>query len=195
MRLENSFEVPASKQAAWELLMDVPRVVPCMPGATLTETVGEGHWKAEMAVKLGPISLSFDTDVTREQADEAASQVTLSAKAREKRGRGGAQAQIQSSLADTEGGTRVDIVTELTLSGAVAQYGRGIVQDVSGQLVDRFADCLKAQLAAETPAQAAAAVAETQKPVHGLRLGLAAIGRSIGRFFGRLVGRKPQSRN
>jgi carbon monoxide dehydrogenase subunit G len=166
-----------------------------MPGAQLKETVSDSEWRADMNVKLGPIALTFDTDVVREGADETGSSVTLSAKAREKRGRGGAQAQIQSSLSEIEGGTRIDIVTELTLSGAVAQYGRGIVQDVSGQLVDRFADCLKAQLAAETPAQAAAAVAETQKPVHGLRLGLAAIGRSIGRFFGRLVGRKPQSRN
>jgi carbon monoxide dehydrogenase subunit G len=183
MRLENSFEVPAPKQAAWKLLMDIPRVVPCMPGATLRETVSDSQWKADMSVKLGPIALSFDTDVTREHVDEAGSSVTLGAKAREKRGRGGAQAQIQSSLAETGGGTRVDIVTELTLSGPVAQYGRGIVQDVSQQLVGKFADCLKAQLAAETPEQAAAAIAETAKPVHGLRLGLGAVWRSILRFF------------
>jgi carbon monoxide dehydrogenase subunit G len=189
MKLENSFEVPASEQAAWELMMDVPRVVPCMPGAELTETVSEDAWKANMNVKLGPIALTFATDVTREAVDEAGRSVTLGAKARETRGRGGAQAKIQSSLTQVDGGTRIDIVTDLTLSGAVAQYGRGIVQDVSAQLVSRFADCLQAQLVA-TPEEATKAVAEQAKPVGGLSLGVGAIFRSVGRFFGRLFGRK-----
>jgi uncharacterized protein len=193
VRLENSFDVPASRRAAWELLTDVPRVVPCMPGAELKETVSDNHWKADMGVKLGPIALSFDTDVTQESVDEAAGTVTLNAKAREKRGRGGAQAAIQSSLTEIDGGTRVDIITDLTLSGAVAQYGRGIVQDVSQQLVGKFADCLRAQLAAETPAEAAAAVATASKPVSGLSLGLTAVWHSITGFFGRLFGRGPAS--
>jgi hypothetical protein len=192
VRLENSFEVPAPRKAAWDLLMDVPRVVPCMPGAELEETVGEDAWKAKLSVKLGPISLTFATDVTRQAADEAVGQVTLNAKARELRGRGGAQAAIQSSLTEIEGGTRIDIVTDLTLSGPVAQYGRGIVQDVSGQLVDRFADCLKAQLVAP-PEVAAAAVAEQARPVSGLSLGFAAVGRSLRRLLARLLGRQPKS--
>jgi hypothetical protein len=148
-----------------------------------------------MNVKLGPIALTFATDITREAADESGSSVTLNAKAREKRGRGGAQAAIQSSLTEIPDGTRVDIVTDLTLSGAVAQYGRGIVQDVSGQLVARFADCLKAQLAAAAPeaeaeaaVEAAAAQEKAAKPVSGLSLGIGAMGRSIGRFFKRLFG-------
>lgn len=193
MRLENSFEVAAPHRAAWELLLDVPRVVPCMPGAELEETVSDSAWKAKLAVKLGPISLAFATDVTMEEANEETGTVTLSAKARELRGRGGAQAQIASTLSEAGGGTRVDIVTDLTLSGEVAQYGRGIVQDVSSQLVARFADCLQAQLAASTPEEAAAAVAEQAKPVSGLSLGLGALGRAIARFFGRLFGRGPKS--
>lgn len=192
MRLENSFDVPAPRKAAWDLLMDVPRVVPCMPGAELEETVSDSAWKAKLSVKLGPIALTFATDVAREAADEAVGQVTLDARARELRGRGGAQARIQSSLTEIEGGTRIDIVTDLTLSGAVAQYGRGIVQDVSLQLVGRFADCLKAQLVA-TPEEAAAAVAEQAKPVSGLSLGLGALGRAIARLLARLLGRRPQS--
>lgn len=192
MRLENSFDVPAPRKAAWDLLMDVPRVVPCMPGAELEETVSDSAWKAKLSVKLGPIALTFATDVAREAADEAVGQVILEARARELRGRGGAQARIQSSLTEIEGGTRIDIVTDLTLSGAVAQYGRGIVQDVSLQLVGRFADCLKAQLVA-TPEEAAAAVAEQAKPVSGLSLGLGALGRAIARLLARLLGRRPQS--
>jgi len=170
MRIESSFEVPADRTTVWNLLMDVPRVIPCMPGAELVEAVDESTWKAKMAVKLGPISLSFATDVHREEADEEAGQVRLSAKAREVRGRGAAQAAIESSLAAIDGGTRVGVATELNLSGAVAQYGRGIVQDVTAQLVEQFAACLASQLTASTPAEAAAAVEAQARPVGGIGL-------------------------
>jgi len=184
MKLENSFEVPAPPEEAWALLMDVPRIIPCMPGAKLDETVDDENWKATMAVKLGPISLSFATDVKREEADDAARRAKLSARAKESRGRGSAQATIESTLTAQNGGTRVDIVTDLALSGAVAQYGRGIVADVSSQLVTKFADCLKAQLAA-SPEEARAAVEQQSAPVGGLRLGLGALWRSLGRIFHR----------
>jgi carbon monoxide dehydrogenase subunit G len=185
LRLENSFEVPAPPDAAWHLLLDVPRVVPCMPGAELTEVVDDSNWKAKVAVKLGPVSLTFGTDVKLVEADEAARKVTLSADGRELRGRGAARATVESSLASVSGGTRVDIVTDLRLTGPAAQYGRGLVADVSSQLIDRFADCLKAQLDTAEPARADEAVAEAAKPVGGLRVGLAAIWRSIRRLFSR----------
>lgn len=188
MQLENSFEVPASSQAAWELLMDVPRVIPCMPGAELTEVVDESTWKATMSVKLGPISLRFATDIRRESVDEGAQRVRLAANAREQRGRGAAQATIESSLASLDGGTRVDVVTELALSGPVAQYGRGMVQDVASQLVGSFADCLKRQLAAP-PEEAAAAVAAQARPIGGLRLAFGALARALARPFRRLYAR------
>jgi uncharacterized protein len=184
VKIENSFEVPAAPEVAWELLMDVPRVVPCMPGAELTETVDDVNWKAKMSVKLGPISLTFATDVHREEADEVARRAILSARAREAKGRGAAQATIESSLSSVNGGTRVDIVTDLMLSGTVAQYGRGMVESMSSQLVASFADCLKAQIAAE-PQAAEAAVARQSKPVSGLRLGLRALGRSLARILRR----------
>ena len=188
MKLENSFEVPADPAAAWSLLLDMPRVIPCMPGAELTEVVDDSNWKGKMSVKLGPISLSFATDVALVEADEAARRVRLSAKARETRGRGSGQATIESTLSPLEQGTRIDIATDLTLAGALAQYGRGLVEDVSKELVGRFADCLSSQLTA-TPEQAEAAAAAPVKPVGGLGLGLRAVGRSIGRFFRRLFGR------
>jgi hypothetical protein len=187
VRLENSFEVAASPETAWALLLDVPRVIPCMPGATLDEVVDESKWKATMQVKLGPIGLTFATDVTREEADEAAKRVRLGAIARETRNRGSAQATVESTLTLTNGGTRVDIVTDLTLSGSVAQYGRGLIQDISSQLVTRFAECLQTQLAA-TPAEAAVATAAQAKPISGLRLFVGALGRAIGRIFKRRRG-------
>jgi carbon monoxide dehydrogenase subunit G len=184
VKLENSFEVPAPPKQAWELLIDVPRIVPCMPGATLDEAVDDTSWKATMAVKLGAISLSFRTDVKLVEADDLAGRAKLSAKAREARGRGNASATIESSLTPAGGGTRVDIVTDLQLAGAVAQYGRGLVQDVSSQLVTQFANCLKAQLTA-SPEAAAAAVEAQARPVQGLRLGLGALWRALARLFRR----------
>ena len=129
--------------------------------------------------------LSFKTDVKREESDEAARRAKLSTRAREARGRGNASATIESSLTPQNGGTKVDIVTDLQLAGPVAQYGRGLVQDVSSQLVGQFADCLKKQLAAASPEEAAAAVAEQSRPVGGLRLGLGALWRSLGHPFRR----------
>jgi carbon monoxide dehydrogenase subunit G len=203
VRLENSFEVPATPEQAWELLNDVPRVVPCMPGAELTEVVGDNEWKATMHVKLGPIALQFGTDVTRQAADEAARTTTLQAKARELKGRGGATAIIESSLEPVGSGTKVTIVTDLSLQGAVAQYGRGVVADVSNQLVKRFADCLAEQLqggsapaaapasgdgaASAAPNEPASAPAAPRpvEPVGGLGLVLRAVFRPLLRLFGR----------
>jgi uncharacterized protein len=179
MQLENSFEVAASRETAWNLLMDVPRVVPCMPGAQLTETVDDSNWKAKVSVKLGPIALQFAADVSRTEVDAADNRVVLTTNARELRGRGGAQATIASKL--TELGpaqTRVDVHTELALSGSVAQYGRGIVHDVAGQMVGKFADCLQKQLVGSEE-EAQAAVEQASKPVSGLRLGGEAVTRAV----------------
>jgi uncharacterized protein len=168
-------------------------VIPCMPGTELTETVDDANWKAEMTVKLGPIGLQFATDVKREQADEAAHRAVLSARAREMRGRGGGQATIESWLTAVDGGTHVDIVTELALSGPVAQYGRGMVEDVSTQLVRQFADCLAAQLAPAEEGAPAGAEAEAArgpaapkpKPLSGLRLFFGVLGARLRRLFRR----------
>jgi carbon monoxide dehydrogenase subunit G len=197
MRIENSFEVPGPPERAWELLMDVPRVIPCLPGAELTETVDESTWKAKMTVKVGPMTFAFATDVTRTEADADARRATLSAKARELRGRGGGQATIESSLAPVDGGTRVDIVTDLSLSGPVAQYGRGLVEDVASQLVGRFAQCLESELTSpaaeearqETEAETAAATATPAEPVSGLALGANAARRAVARTLRRLADR------
>jgi uncharacterized protein len=178
VKLENSFEVGAPPEKAWDLLMDVPRIVPCMPGATLDEVVDENSWKATMQVKLGPIALTFATDVERKEADEAARRVVLGANARETRNRGRASATIESSLAAVNGGTRVDLVTDLSLSGTVAQYGRGMIEDISSQMVTSFAQCLEAQLG-ESTEEAEQAVAAQAKPISGLSLFFGSLWRRI----------------
>ncbi|HST43230.1 MAG TPA: SRPBCC family protein, partial [Conexibacter sp.] len=149
MQLTNAFEIDAPLQQTWQLLVDVPRVVPCMPGAELVEAVGDDRWRARLKVKLGPMAMTFDADVQREQQDDEARRVRLATRAREVRGRGDARATIESTATATaDGGTRVEIVTDVALSGRVAQFGRGVIQDVANQLVERFTDGLRAQLAA-----------------------------------------------
>lgn len=190
MRLENRFRVPVAADVAWTVLNDVPRVIPCMPGAQLDEVVAEGAWKVTVHVKLGPIALQFRTDIERVEADEAGRRVVLLAKAQEARGRGGAEARIESSLADVEGGAEVTIVTDLELQGTVAQYGRGgIVADVSAQLTRQFAECVAAEVVAgETPASAGArAEAPAVAPIGGVRLTLVALRRRLAA----LVQRRP----
>jgi carbon monoxide dehydrogenase subunit G len=198
MRLENEFDVAAPAEAAWDLLLDVPRVVPCMPGAELVETVDETTWKARMRVKLGPIQLSFLASIHQEDRDDAAHSVRLAADAREERGRGAARATIDSSLAAADGGTHVMVVTELSLTGAVAQYARGMVQGVAAQLLESFAQCLERELTpapAAGPATNGGAPAETQapaqqpqqpvKPVSGLSMGFRALWRAFTGLFKR----------
>jgi carbon monoxide dehydrogenase subunit G len=210
VKLDNSFLVPASKDVAWETLLDVPSMVSCMPGAELVGQTGESTWKTNMKVKFGPIGLNFATDVTQEEADAEAGRVLLKAKARETKGRGGAQATIVSTLTEVEGGTRVDISTDVQLSGPVAQYGRGLVQDVSNELVGQFAENMRAQIDVAEPAAAApatgsmngspGAVAEAPaapapaaprpapapaKPVSGLRLGLKVLRATLARLLRR----------
>jgi len=189
VRLENTFEVAAPPERAWALLNDVPRVVPCMPGAELVETVDANTWKGRVHVKLGPVALQFDTDVVREEEDAATRRVVLSTKAREARGRGAAQARIESSLSDSAGRTKVDIVTELSLQGAVAQYGRGIVPEVAAQLTKQFADNVAALLERQPPpagdSQPAPASEQPVQAIGGVRLGLRALSSWLAHLFGR----------
>ena len=152
------FEVPESREAVWKLLNDVPRVVPCIPGATLTHADGNEEWQAEFPITLGPVAMVFDAKITREVANELDGVVRLAVKAREKNGRGAANADVESRLEDDGGATRVTVSTNLRLQGTVARVGRSeIVEDVSRQMTDSFASCLKAKLAQGDAASTTAA--------------------------------------
>jgi carbon monoxide dehydrogenase subunit G len=186
MQLENRFDVPASPDAAWTLLNDVPAVLPCMPGAELVEVVDGDTWKAKLQVRLGPISLQFLADLSRERSDQER-QAVIAVDAREARGRGNARATITSTVEDATGGSRVSIVTELALRGPLAQYGRPIVAPVAEQLTEQFAACISKKLTA-TPSEHAedpepqqpAPASAGSKPL-GLRFLLGAVWRSITR--------------
>jgi carbon monoxide dehydrogenase subunit G len=178
VRIENVFDVPAAAETAWALLADVPRVVPCMPGAQLERVVDESTWEVLQQVKLGPISLQFRSEVRQTELDEAHRRAVLSVNAKEVRGRGGAEATIESRLDPAGSGTRVTVVTELSLKGTVAQYGRPVVGSVAEELTRQFASCLASVLEAEGPPPPPIEV----KPVGGLRL-------LVRTFWHRLFGR------
>jgi len=148
VKIENGFEVPVPPDQAWALLTDVARVAPCMPGATLTEAVDADTYRGELAVKLGPVGMTFLGEMRFVERDPEAGLARAEAGAREARNRGSADAVIEFRLAPAGEGTRVDIVTDLTLSGQAAQYGRsaGVVSKVSGFMIGRFAECLRKRL-------------------------------------------------
>jgi uncharacterized protein len=191
MLIENSFEVPAPIDRVWTYLLDVGKVVPCMPGAKLTETIDDANWKGSVTVKLGPVSLAFAGKVTMEERDETSHRAVLKASGMEQRGKGAATATITSTLQPTPAGTSVHIVQDLKVSGQAAQFSRGMMQDVSNKLTQEFADCLKANMEAEQQAEDGGEPEPlvTARPVGGIRLGLGALGRAIVRFFSRLFGR------
>ena len=158
MKLENEFTVPASLAEAWSLMLDVERVAPCLPGATIEPGGGEGgEYQGSMTIKLGPITARYKGTVKIEQADEAAHRVALRAQAKDARGQGTAAATITSSLAATDDGTRVKVETDMRITGPAAQFGRGVMQDVSAKLMGQFADCLASLLSPEPAAPEAAA--------------------------------------
>ena len=154
MEINNSFEVPLLPPDAWKVLMDIPRIAPCMPGAELTGVVDKDTYNGKVAVKLGPVALTFAGQVKFTDIDEAAHKARVKAQGKDSKGRGGANANVDFHLEPTAAGSRVIVKTDLTLSGAVAQYGRasGLIQDVAQQLIGQFATCLKAQLAAQAAA-------------------------------------------
>jgi carbon monoxide dehydrogenase subunit G len=193
MLIENSFDVSAPIDHVWSYLQDIEKVVPCMPGAELTETIDESNWKGKVTIKLGPVSMAFAGKVTMEDLDEAGHRAVLKASGMEQRGKGAASATITSTLEQTPEGTRVQIVQDLKVSGQAAQFSRGMMQDVSNKLTQQFADCLQENMQAEEQAGPGAEPVPmvTAKPVRGIRLGLGALWQAVVRFFARLFGRSP----
>jgi carbon monoxide dehydrogenase subunit G len=153
MLIENSFEIPAPIDDVWSYLLDVEKVVPCMPGAELTEAIDGNNWKGKMAVKLGAVSLSFTGKVTIEERDEASHRIVIKGSGMEQRGKGAASATITSTMEQTGEVTMVKIVADVKVSGQAAQFGRGMMQDVSNKLTQQFADCLKESMEAEQQAR------------------------------------------
>jgi len=153
MQLEHSFTVPSTQAATWEAFSDVTAVAECFPGAEVTSADGD-QFEGACKVKLGPIALVYAGSGRFVERDEAAGRFVLEAKGKDKRGNGTAGANVVVTMASAGGGTKVDVVTDLQITGKPAQFGRGVIQDVSDKLLQQFVTCLETKLAA-TPEQPA----------------------------------------
>jgi len=156
MELTNEFRVGVPVDQAWAVLTDVERIAPCLPGAELQEIEGD-EYRGVVKVKVGPITAQYKGKATFVERDDDTHRAVLRAEGRDTRGAGNASATITASLAEDGDGTRVQVVTDLTVTGKVAQFGRGVLADVSAKLLDQFVESLEADvLSGPTPEPAAA---------------------------------------
>ena len=153
MELEHRFAVQAPPDETFELLLDLRRIAPCLPGAEITERLGDGRYAADMSVRIGPIRMTYRGEIAITEVDRVSRRSTMHAEARDIRGRGSVKADITMRLAGSESAAHVDVTTALTLTGRVAQMGRSVVQDAANELLDRFVENIAA-LAGEMQADA-----------------------------------------
>jgi carbon monoxide dehydrogenase subunit G len=146
VQLEHSFSVPVGVDHAWAVLLDIERIAPCMPGAAL-DTVDGDEFTGSVKVRLGPIGLTYQGRARFVEKDEGAHRAVIDAQGKDARGNGTAAATVTAVLHPQDSGTRVEVGTELTITGKPAQFGRGVMADVGNKLVGQFADCLAGKLA------------------------------------------------
>jgi|SRR5580704_8506452 carbon monoxide dehydrogenase subunit G len=202
MEFDSSFEIPLAPDQAWPVLMDVARIAPCMPGAELTEIIDAQNYKGKISVRLGPVALAFAGRIQLEDIDNTKHSARVKAQGSDAKGRGAANAAATFKVEPKNAGSIVLIHTDLMLSGAVAQYGRGVgmIQATAAQIIKQFADNLRAQLAQQSAAPAVSALTRAAeagtssssatatpaaaKPISGFSLMLRVILRQIAALFG-----------
>ena len=154
MQIENSFDVGAPPDKVYAFLLDVNRVVGCVPGAELSEVVDPNTFKGKVKIKVGPVTVAYAGTARITDRDAAARTATLEGEGRETTGPGNARAKAAMRVEESEAGSKVTVSTDFTVAGRVAQFGRGLMEDVSKSLVAQMAACIKSQL--ETAEQAPA---------------------------------------
>jgi carbon monoxide dehydrogenase subunit G len=163
VKLEHSFTVPVGVDEAWKILLDIERIGPCMPGASIDSVDGD-DFTGSVKVKLGAINLTYKGKASFVEKDEAAHRAVIDARGRDSRGNGTAAAKVTAVLTGDGGGTKVVVDTDLDVTGKVAQFGRGVMVDVGNKLIGQFADCLATTItagdgSADSAGEAAAAAA------------------------------------
>ena len=187
MLITNEFEVAEPVDQVWQFFQNIPQVAACLPGAQLTEDLGDDKYKGTVAVRMGPVRLQFAGTADITERDEAAKRLTVHASGADEKGRGQANMVVTATLARTNRGTtKVDVVQDLQLAGAAAQYGRGMISDVSAILMRDFAANIQGRIErlnlGESPEQIAAT---TAAPARGFTLGLRAAMLALTRVFRR----------
>ncbi len=203
IKIEKQFSVDASIDAVWAFLTDPHRVAACLPGASVTEQIDEQTYGGKMTVKVGPIATSYKGKITFERLDVGTHTAELTGRGQDVKGRGGADMRMTSQLTPTTGGTAVAVVSEVNVTGILAQMGRGMIQDVSDQLFETFTTNMRNELASApvtptasgpaAPAAEAAPSAPRPAPQQDEALDVVSLGaKAGGRALGRAV-RRPGS--
>ena len=159
MELEHQFTVPVPVDRAWEVLLDVEKIAPCMPGAVIDSVDGDS-FTGQVKVKVGPITVAYAGKASFLEKDATAHRAVVEAKGRETRGSGTAAATVTASMADEGGSARVTVVTDLAITGRPAQFGRGVLNDVGNKLIGQFADCVATTITTSGTDRPAATSAE-----------------------------------
>ncbi len=164
MKINNEFTVSAPIQQAWDTMLNLERIAPCLPGAAIQDEKDEGEYDGTMKVKIGPITANYKGTVKFEEVDEENHRAVLQATGRDARGQGTASATIVSTLQEESDGTKVSVETDMKLTGRAAQFGRGIAQDVATKMLGQFASCLEEEITGGPEAGAAAAEGAAAEP-------------------------------
>jgi uncharacterized protein len=175
VKIEDSFRVEVPVEEAWKVLLDLERIAPCLPGAQLTEVEGD-EYRGTVKIKVGPITAQYKGVAKIEEADEANRKVVLQAEGRDTRGQGNASATVTATLVPDGEGTNVNIDTDLNITGKVAQFGRGVMADVSSKLLGQFADNLKKDVLSGGETPTAPAPAPTSGTASAVDAGVASTG-------------------
>jgi len=187
MLITSDFEVAEPVEKVWQFFQDIPQVASCLPGAELTDSLGDDKYKGKVAVRMGPVRLNFAGTADITERDEQARRLAVHASGAEERGRGQASMIVTAQLTRSGRGTKVDVTQDLQLSGAAAQYGRGMISDVSAVLMRDFAANMQDRIArldrGESAEQLAASSAAA--PASGFALGLRAARMALTRVFRR----------
>src|SRR6516225_5956188 len=186
MLIKNEFEVVEPVETVWQYFENIPQVAACLPGAELTEDLGDDRYKGKVAVRMGPVRLQFAGTADITERDEAAKRVVVHANGADEKGRGQASMVVTATLARAGRGTKVGVSQDLQLSGAAAQYGRGMITDVTAVLMRDFSVNMQDRIERIDRGESAEQVATpTATPAGGFTLGLRATVMALSRVFRR----------
>jgi len=191
LEIHNSFKVPVPIAEAWKVLIDIERIVPCMPGAELLEVIDASNYRGQVSTRLGPVTMTFGGTASIEELDAANYRARIKTRGRDSKGRGGVEASISFALEPEGSATAVAVRTDLRLYGSVAQYGRGagMVTDLASHWMAQFAECLQARLVKGESQAGLDSDTHNQKSVPLLGLGFRLLWNAMRRAFARLLRR------